>query len=424
MLASSSLAGNVWDGGGGDGKWSTPANWNGDTLPIATTLLQFGGTSQLASQNDYFAAASSVSGLQFNSGAGPFVLTGNGLKLGGGVINNSTSLQTINVDVDLNSSTRVINAASGPISISGLLSGGGFNKTGSDTLNLNLASPTGAGIRVSAGTLNIVGNLNPSPSSPYSTLTVDAGATLSGTGAISRPVTVNGTVDPGVDGVGTLTISQTAAINGSLKTTFSATSCNKLQVNGNLVFGAANTPSFVGTMTPGVYYILAEYTGTLTGYLNLPLSFFLEYRGGPNRNQIVLFQPTNGYTLWAYSYGLTYSNNGPKQDPDNDGVANLLEFAMGTDPGNATSHMLPTLSLDGDHYSFLIPRDGNSNGASLSAQWSTDLSQWTNITLAYPLTGPVTSEIIGGKSFFRVTIPRSNAVNGTIFARLSVTLPP
>ena len=35
----------VWDGGGSDNNWSTPANWDGDTVPVAGSRLRFPSTS-------------------------------------------------------------------------------------------------------------------------------------------------------------------------------------------------------------------------------------------------------------------------------------------------------------------------------------------------------------------------------------------
>jgi hypothetical protein len=57
----------TWDGGGGDGNWTTAANWAGDVAPVASDLLQFGGTTNLVTNND-FASNTSFGGISFLAG--------------------------------------------------------------------------------------------------------------------------------------------------------------------------------------------------------------------------------------------------------------------------------------------------------------------------------------------------------------------
>ena len=94
LLALSALAqaGQVWDGGGANGLWSTSLNWDADSAPNFGLPLQFGGVLQLASSND---ATASAAGLTFNAGAGAFTLSGKALTLTGGITNSSGSLQTV-----------------------------------------------------------------------------------------------------------------------------------------------------------------------------------------------------------------------------------------------------------------------------------------------------------------------------------------
>src|SRR5215212_10554733 len=104
ILASTSDAA-TWDGGGGDGNWTTAANWAGDTAPVAGDLLQFGGTTNLLTNNN-FATNTLFGGVDFLAGAGSFTLGGNAMLLGGNINNNSGANQT----VQFNTATVTSNA--------------------------------------------------------------------------------------------------------------------------------------------------------------------------------------------------------------------------------------------------------------------------------------------------------------------------
>ncbi|MDY0168320.1 MAG: autotransporter-associated beta strand repeat-containing protein [Thermoguttaceae bacterium] len=145
----------TWTGGGGDNRWTTAANWFNTAAPVAGDALFFGGTTRLTPSNDV-AADTSFAGITFNSGAGAFVLSGNRITLGGNVTNNSTSVQTVQLDMILDS-TRTV-AGSGSMTLQGALSGdGGLTKTGSGILTLSGSSAntyTGP-TNVSGGTLTL-----------------------------------------------------------------------------------------------------------------------------------------------------------------------------------------------------------------------------------------------------------------------------
>ncbi len=99
-IATSPAADRTWDGGGDGSNWSaSPANWVGDTAPVANDSLFFAGSVGLAPYND-FAASTAFSGITFNSDAGAFVMTGNEINLAGGVTNLSANPQTISFNLN------------------------------------------------------------------------------------------------------------------------------------------------------------------------------------------------------------------------------------------------------------------------------------------------------------------------------------
>jgi hypothetical protein len=101
MLASpSAMAADLtWSGGGIDANWLTAANWGG-VAPVANDSLFFAGSTQLGPVNDS-TSGTQFNGINFNSGAGAFTLSGNSINLGGNISNNSAANQTVMLDLNL-----------------------------------------------------------------------------------------------------------------------------------------------------------------------------------------------------------------------------------------------------------------------------------------------------------------------------------
>lgn len=150
---------------------------------------------------------------------------------------------------------------------------------------------------VAAGTLLVNGN----QSTATGLVTVDAGATLGGTGTIGGTTVVNGSVTPGVDGVGTLTLASAATINGTYiaDVTTGPNTSDLLAVTGSLTLGAASelnlplTNTYEPPMVGGPAYTIATYTDTLTGTFavvtNLPAGYFVDY--GITTSNAITLQP-------------------------------------------------------------------------------------------------------------------------------------
>jgi len=85
--------------------------------------------------------------------------------------------------------------------------------------------------------------------------------------------------------------------------------------------------------------------------------------------------PTN-YAAWAAGYGLA-ANSG-LLDSDGDGLANLLEYALGTSPIVPNSGRLTTLTAQNGQFVFRFTRPKWVTGITYTVQVSTNLVTWTN----------------------------------------------
>ena len=269
----------TWDGGGGDNNWQTPGNWNPDVAPAAGTTsdLIFAGSTRLTASND-FTALSDFGSLSFGSGAGAFVLGGNSITLNGNITNSSSNLQTITLATALASGPHTVTTnASGDVTISGAVSGGGgLLKAGAGTLTLSGGNSFTGGTTISAGTLKI-GNAtalggNAGAASVTSGAVLDLnGTTMTGTNAL----TLNGT---GINSGGALTNSSaTAGTYAGLVTLGSASSIiagtgnitlsNTGAITGSgfgLTVGGANNTTIASIIGTGAGTLTKQDAGTLT----------------------------------------------------------------------------------------------------------------------------------------------------------------
>jgi fibronectin-binding autotransporter adhesin len=163
------LSTRVWDGGGGDNKWSTAANWVGSVAPTVGDDLQFAGTARTGTQND-FAAGTSFGSIEFASSN--FSLAGNSLTVTNGItVDSGVAGSTIALGVALGGTVNV-NVVGTTLTMSGALTGsGGLQKSGTGTLTLSATNTYSGGTTLNAGTVNLTGTLT----NTGSTLNLGAG---------------------------------------------------------------------------------------------------------------------------------------------------------------------------------------------------------------------------------------------------------
>ncbi len=110
-------------------------------------------------------------------------------------------------------------------------------------------------------------------------------------------------------------------------------------------------------------------------------------------------------------------------DPDNDGIANLVEYVLqGGDPSASNPGILPTLNASGLDFVFTFNRRAAATGTTQVFQYSADLGASPWIELAIPGGAGVSVSDLGS-GIEQVQITVSKGTNTKLFGRLKVTQP-
>ncbi len=431
--------GMAYNNSGGFGSGGTLTVNSGATLELAGSynlgfsqpLVINGGTVNITSglTND---GQQYTENVQFTGGG---TITGNAMRLGelgGGTVSASgaaaATIRTGFFLIKATGKTGTFNvgptdAGGADLTVSGVIAdysgatGLPLIKTGAGTLAFTAANTYTGATTVDAGTLQVNGSL-----AAASAVTAKAAATLAGTGRCAGTVTIQAgaTVAPGTGGTGTLSVGATT-LAGTYACQIDGANADRLAVTGNLTLTGAT----LATTTPGAgansaSYVLATYTGTLTGTFTtlqgLPTGYSITY---DSTNKQIL-AARNNYGLWLASFGLSGLDALPTADPDNDGLPNGIEFVLGEDPTAASQANLPSCSLVGDKLIYIFRRSDASAYLNPVVQIAPtlDTAIWTQVT-----TGIVVDADYYAPGIARVTvtIPRPLAAKG--FARLAVSIP-
>lgn len=131
-----------------------------------------------------------------------------------------------------------------------------------------------------------------------------------------------------------------------------------------------------------------------------------------------------GYAAWKIdpANGLTAGvNDGPEQDPDQDGINNLLEYTLGGAPLGSSQTILPQGAISGTNLVFSFKRsDASETDTTQKVQYGSDLTGWTDVNVgAASSAGVAILENADAEDDVTVTIPMG--ANSKLFARLVVT---
>lgn len=83
---------------------------------------------------------------------------------------------------------------------------------------------------------------------------------------------------------------------------------------------------------------------------------------------------------WAENFGIPSGGRGANADPDQDGIPNIMEYALDLDPARSDHRHLPRPVVSGKNLILTWqPRDPSGTHSILTVQESADLQNWTNV---------------------------------------------
>ena len=123
---------------------------------------------------------------------------------------------------------------------------------------------------------------------------------------------------------------------------------------------------------------------------------------------------TQGFTSWISGQPGVGALTDANDDPDGDGVANLLEYALGSEPGAADSAALPDVAPVGDHLALTFT-PSVVTGLRYIIEASSDLSDWSDAT-------DITALLTSGEPYTH-TDSASLSIAPRRFLRLRIEMP-
>jgi hypothetical protein len=134
--------------------------------------------------------------------------------------------------------------------------------------------------------------------------------------------------------------------------------------------------------------------------------------------------PQSGFAAWRQS---TFTSaelanptiSGANADPDHDGLANLLEYALGFEPRTAASTSgLPGVAASASEWTYTYTRPSDRSDVTYAVEISPNLTSWTTTNVTHEL---VSTNAVAGTQTWRARVPLTTGAN--VFFRLKVETP-
>jgi fibronectin-binding autotransporter adhesin len=360
---------------------------------------------------------------------------GASLNLADGKVSPIGSALTINRPVNCTYSYSGIYTNGGVVTLNGPVtaSNSGINLTKNDAGTLILTNPSNnVPMNVVSGTLqvdNVAGGKTPTAVQ----ITVTNG-TLAGTGLVGNTSVSNGHIAPGDSGQGTLTITGGLLLFGAPMLDFNlgTQAAAELVLSNASIFqflDTANPATIVvnisnaGGLAPGQTYNLVNWGSTPTS--GITASAF-ELGSSPvggtfNITSAGVLQFTTAaytpYQQWQSTYfgSINNASAAPGADPANDGISNLLKYALGLDPLHVATAGLPQVGSLSGYLTLTYSRPDSVTDILYVAKSSNDLATWSS--------SAVVQEVLsddGATQTIRAKIPSAGTARE--FLRLMVTM--
>jgi fibronectin-binding autotransporter adhesin len=253
-------------------------------------------------------------------------------------------------------------------------------------------------------------------------------------GAVTAPVTKLGagslTIGSVISGAAAITVEAGILATSGVNTYSGDTTVN----GGTLIVNGSSIPDF-GVLSIAATAVVDVAGNEMVSELNLngvkkAAGTYGATGSGATNIDDVHFAGTGvitvieGYAAWKIdpANGLTAGvNDGAAQDPDQDGISNLLEYALGGAPLGSSQSILPQGAVTGGNLVFTFKRsDASEIDTTQVVQYGSDLAGWTDVNIGAASAGVVTIvENADAEDDVTVTIPMG--ANTKLFARLAVT---
>lgn len=400
----------MWDNAA---AWTPSPAGEAATVPwIDGSVAVFSAGSDAASTVVTVDGTKSITGLTLEEGT--LVLTGGTLLPGG---------------------TAVPFHITGTATVSSEIAGGGLLKSGSGRLILE-GTHSPAALDIAQGTFTLRGSLPTVAGIP-----VAAGATLDGGGSTTAAVSISGTLSAG-EGAGLLTVGALALLadstlrwdcadwTGTAGTGFDTIDATTLDLSGASPLRIEPTATSLSHFaeTPRSFPLIRT-TGGITGFN--PANVIIDDTAFPGTagtwsvrvdgSDLVLdYTPPPPFELWQIEEFAGDAGNpliaGAAADPDHDGMENLLEFALGTDPNQpgSTPVAMDFMDVSGTLYLRLtIPRNAAATDVTFTVQTTSDPADpgsWTAddtvVIEDTPALLVVRDALAGPRRFIRLMVER------------------
>ena len=401
---------------------------------------------------------------------------------------NSANAVTIKVPLNLTAMTSIGGSGSGAVTISSLISGsGGLTKDSAGTLTINNLNNTySGGTVINAGKVTFQSGDTVTPFFGSGPVTINPNATLQVNRTyLTNPVTLNGAIVTGGNSFGSYLsgpVTLTGVTTFNFGTTGGFTIAGNISGTGGLTtvgttqWSLSGTNSYTGPTTvqagalsydtatavgPGALNISdggakvrLNYTGT-TAIASLTLggvaqtapgTYGSSASGASIQNDTyfvgggtVTVTAGTAYDTWATTTsGLSGADALPGADPDQDGLANALEFVLGGQPnpglpGANSTDLLPKASSNpaGDMIFTFQRADISVGAATVTFQWSSDLTFPALNDVVVPSAAGTTTingvevAVTDGSpnDTIVITVPAAKAAGNKLFGRLQVSVP-
>lgn len=390
----------------------------------APAILLYTGTGETTDRVLNFAGQAATNTVE-QAGSGhlkltsPLTITGSGynktLVLKGATVGTGEIAGAIS-DPAVDKTTSVTKSGTGTWTLSGANTYTGATKVQAGTLICTSASSLGV------GTLDLSTGAKLQLDSPgtrqVAALTFHAGSPQPNGTYGSTTSSATNKNDVYFSGPGTVTVGPLTTIRFTL--TVAASPVNQGAVTGGGIHAQGMLQPITATAHSGWQF--AGWTGTGVTAQNEPATTVLM---DGDKTVTANFTALDSYAAWAGNpaQGLTAGNNdAPADDPDRDGVTNLLEFVLGGGPLDSSPAILPVLTRAAGIWVFEYDRSSVARSSTTQiVEHGSDLTGWTAVPIPILSNGSVTITPGSASDHVTVALPASGDHR---FVRLKVSQSP